>query len=172
MHPRSTQALLKWISFICAASIVMACGPSDAEGDGGGKVFDPQLPASTFVSETDAEKREKLMQQMWSALIAPACWDASFIGPATPGGSVGSVSQFTFSGEYRYRYVGYETHVGGVTLIDIGRYRGKPAALLATWSGETEGLILVDNKHFEHVLTAPSGGSYAVTFWTSGGPCL
>ena len=78
----------------------------------------------------------------------------------------------TFSGNGEYRYLGFETHVGSLSLIDVGHYRGKPAALISSWSGETEGIILDSKEHLEHVLTNPPGVLYAVNFWTSHGPCL
>jgi hypothetical protein len=175
--------------------LLLACGATDADsGSTGGKVFDPQLPSSTFQSTQDPAERDRIAQEIWDALIRPQCWDASFIGPATPSfvevntarerslpahsplravrGSAASVSQFTFSGPAQYRYYGFSIYSGSVGLQDVGHYKGKPAVLMSTWTGDAEGLILVDDTHFEHVLTNPSGAYYSVTFWTSNGPCL
>lgn len=150
-----------------------ACSPTEADGGpGGGKVFDPALPASTFVSETDPAKRDRIISDLWSVLTGPSCWDASFVGPATPSGTAANVSQYTFSGQYQYRYYGFDTYSGTIGLEDVGTYRGKPAVLASTWSGEAEGFILVDKGRFEHVLSNPAGEYYSVTFWTSNGPCL
>jgi hypothetical protein len=153
--------------------LLLACGATDAEsGSAGGKVFDPQLPASTFQSAPDPAERDRIVREMWTVLTRPQCWDASFIGPATPSGSAASVSQFTFSGQAQYRYYGFSVYAGSIGLQDVGHYKGKPAVLMSTWSGDSEGLILVDNNRFEHVLANPSGAYYSVTFWTSNGPCL
>jgi hypothetical protein len=150
-----------------------ACSPTGAEGgSGGGGIFDPNLPADTFVSETDPAKRDKIIADIWKVLASPACWDASFVGPATPSGTAANVSQFIFSGQYQYRYHGFETYAGYIGLQDAGTYRGKPAVLASTWSGEAEGFILVDGNRFEHVLANLAGAFYSVTFWTSQGPCL
>lgn len=152
---------------------LFACNSTETEaGASGGKVFDPNLPASTFQSQTDAAEREKTINRIWAALSSPRCWDASFVGPATPSGSAGSVSQFTFSGQYQYRYVGFETWTGTIGLQDVGTYKGKPSVIFSTWTGGSEGLILVDDARIEHVMSNPDGALYSVTFWTSNGPCL
>ena len=150
-----------------------ACSPTSAEGGSSrAKVFDPNLPASTFVSETEPARRDKIIADIWAVLTRPSCWDASFVGPATPGGTAANVSQYTFSGQYQYRYYGFDTYSGAIGLRDVGTYLGKPAVIAGTWSGEAEGFILVDGNRFEHVLTNPEGAYYSVTFWTSNGPCL
>src|SRR6185436_19387420 len=134
----------------------------------GATVFDPNLPASTFLSvKTDSAAVNRIVNQVWAALSAPQCWDASFIGPATPDGTyAGSVSQYSFSGQGQYRYVGFsDTYFGTVGLSDVGTYKGRPAVLMSTWSGDAEGFILVDNSRLEHVMATPDGSSYyAVTF--------
>jgi hypothetical protein len=161
------------LATLASSLFVVACNTTDSQAAGGGRVFDSSLPFSTFQAEPDMDKKQALAGEILAALSVPACWDASFLGPATPSGSVGSVSQFSFNGQGGYRYVGFETHAGGMSLVEVGRYKGKPAMLVSTWSGNTEGIILVDKGHFEHVMSTPSGdGYYGVTFWTSNGPCL
>ena len=167
---------MKYLPYALVIALgLIGCNSTESEASASstsGAVFNPDLPSSAFQSETDAAKRQTLMTEMWTALSAPTCWDASFVGPSTPSGYAASVSQFTFSGSGDYRYVGFETHVGSLSLVDLGHYQGKPAALISSWSGETEGIILDSKEHFEHVLTNPSGALYAVSFWTSRGPCL
>jgi hypothetical protein len=150
-----------------------ACNPTGADSqERYVQVFDPAAPASTFQSIADAGRRQQMVESVWQTLVAPPCWDASFVGPATPSGSAASVSQFSFSGQYQYRYYGFDTYFGSIRLLDVGTYKNYPAVLMSTWTGDTEGLIMVDRNHFEHVLTNPSGAWYSVTFWTSNGPCL
>ncbi len=170
---------MKTISLHILGSMMLlflaACSSTDANDSSGNstaKVFDPNLPASTFVSETNPSERERIANEMWAVLQKPQCWDASFVGPSTPAGYAASVSQYTFFGNYQYRYYGFDVHTGPITLVDVGTYRGKPAAQLVTWTGEVEGLILVSDNRMEHVTSNPSGAYFSVTFWTSSGPCL
>ena len=183
----------RWSWLLLIPLILAACSPTGADGGAGGnganngggvnnggannggapaKVFDPSAPLTTFQSTADPGERERIVQEMWPALTAPSCWDASFVGPATPSGTAAAVMQYTFSGQFQYRYYGFDIYSGTIRLVDLGRYKGYPAALISTWSGDTEGLILVDKSRFEHVLTNPSGVLYSLTYWTSNGPCL
>jgi hypothetical protein len=150
----------------------LACNPAGSDAGQNGAVFSPSDPADTFQPSPDAAERDAIAMEMWAALTAPACWDASFVGPATPAGTPASVSQFTFSGQYQYRYYGFDTYFGSIQLIDVGHYKGRKAALLVTWTGETEGLILVNPDRIEHVSTNPAGAAYGLTYWRSNGPCL
>ena len=60
----------------------------------------------------------------------------------------------------------------GISLFDIGYYYGYPAALVSTWTGEQEGMVILEASEFVHVLTNPDGALFTGTYRATDGPCL
>lgn len=126
-----------------------------------------------FVPVTDPDEKEALTQEMWQTLAVPECWDASFVGDPTAGGTPAAVAQFSFLDPFQYRYVSStDVFFGGISLFDIGYYYGYPAAIVSTWTGETEGMVILEASEFVHVLTNPEGALFTVTYRATEGPCL
>ena len=126
-----------------------------------------------FTPVTDPDGKEALIQEMWQTLTVPECWDASFVGDPTAGGTPAAVAQISFFNPFQYRYVSStDVFFGGISLFDIGYYYGYPAAIVSTWTGEQEGIVILEASEFVHVLTNPEGALFTVTYRATDGPCL
>ena len=149
-------------------SFGVGCGGDAAEDI----LFDPQQPGE-FRALTDQSEQQTLIDDMWQILSAPGCWDASFVGDPTAAGSPAGVAQLSFNGNYQYRYAGsFDTYFGTILLFDVGYYEGYPAAIVETWTGGVEGLVIVNDESFAHVLVSPGGSPYTMTYRPSGSVCL
>lgn len=130
-------------------------------------IFDPANPGSDYTPVTDPGQQGILIQQMWTALTTPACWDATSALP------VGHVSQFQFYGQYEYRHYGYSTMFGGIYLHSVGHYKGRAAAVLETWTGVVEALVIVNGSTIAHAFPNVENTALVVTqYGASDGPCL
>ena len=56
-----------------------------------------------FIPVADPDEKNALIQEMWQTLTAPECWDSSFVGDPTAGGTPTAVAQFSFFDPYQYR---------------------------------------------------------------------
>jgi hypothetical protein len=159
---------------VVAAGMAMSACTSPPTGPGNQAnvnqsvaIFDPANPGADYQAVNDPGQQGVLMQQMWTALTAPACWDASAVVP------VGHVSQFQFYGQYEYRHFGYSTNFGGIFLHSIGHYKGRAAAVLETWTGVLEALVVVDGSTIAHAFPNVENTALVVTqYGASNGPCL
>ncbi len=87
---------------------------------------------NVFVPTSDVGEQQRLGGDIWRVLTAQACWE-----------STGSyLQQYAFFGADGFRYSGFDTHAGSVSVQAIGRFNGQPAALWSTW--DTEFMALVD----------------------------
>lgn len=156
------------IGFLCTACASPPTGPAGTQqAQQQVDVFDPANPGSDYNAVTDPAAQGTLIQQMWTTLTTPACWDATSVLP------VGHVSQFQFYGQYEYRHYGYSTMFGGIYLHSVGRYRGRPAAVLETWTGVIEALVIVDGSTIAHAFPNVENTALVVTqYGASSGPCL
>jgi hypothetical protein len=152
-------------------TVLSACGSSSD----GSVDLDPRSP-SGFAPATETADQEALINEMLSAMILPSgeCWDASVIvGGAQPSGIV---SQWQFAqdsfGNLGYRFVGFDTFTGAVLLQTIGRFEGRPTALVETWTGGPEAFVLVSSTELVHVSVNPGGGLSSVRYGTGRGTCL
>ena len=126
-----------------------------------------------FRPVTDPVAKEALIQEVWQTLTAPTCWDASFVGDPAVGGTPAAVAQLSFFAPFQYRYVSStDVFLGVMSLFDIGYYYGYPTAIVSTWTGETEGIVILDASQFVHVLTNPEGARFTVTYTATDDPCL
>jgi hypothetical protein len=158
-----------WLAVFIAA--LPGCGSSSD----GSVDLDPRSP-SGFAPATETTEQQALIDEMLNAMILPPgeCWDASVIvGGAQP---TGIVSQWQFDqdsfGNLGYRFVGFDTHTGAVLLQAIGRFEGRPTALVETWTGGPEAFVLVSSSELVHVSINPGGGLSSVRYGTSRGTCL
>jgi len=167
----------KAVLFACVLSLT-ACG---GEGGGGGgtargfEVFNPSAPGPEFVRATTNSEQEALLLEWWNALIAPICWDSSFVGDPTIGGTPASVSQYQFHSNYQFRHVGFSIYFGDIFFHDIGHYQGYTTAIVETWTGDIEAIAVIDGATFVHVLKNPSGVPFYVAYGSvgaGGGACL
>ena len=147
-----TLRTLIWLVGLVVASA--SCGGGGGGGGGedgvGGTALNPVSPGAQYVSQTDPAQQSALIQSMWQTLTAPPCWSGAFLTNPGVGGSVGSVAQFEFFGQDQYRFVGTSTFFGSIFLVDVGEYQGLPAALLSTWTGTDESLVILDGSTFDH----------------------
>jgi hypothetical protein len=82
-------------------------------------------------------------------------------------------AQLSFFDPFQYRYVSStDVFFGGISLFDIGYYYGYPAAIVSTWTGEQEGIVILEASEFVHVLTNPEGALFTVTYRMTDAPCL
>jgi hypothetical protein len=164
------------ILFACFLSLTACGGGSGSGGNGGGfEVFNPSAPGSDFVRATTTSEQDALLLEWWNVLIAPICWDSSFVGDPTIGGTPASVSQYQFHSNYQYRHVGFSTFFGAIFFHDIGRYQGYTTAIVETWTGDVEAIAVIDGNTIVHVLKNPSGVPFYVAYGTvgaGGGACL
>jgi hypothetical protein len=110
---------------------------------------------------------------MWQTLTVSECWDASFVGDPTAAGTPAALAQFSFFDPFQYRYVSStDVFFGGISLFNIGHYYGYPAAIVSTWTGEREGIVILEASEFVHVLTNPESSLFTVTYRATDGPCL
>jgi hypothetical protein len=136
------------------------------------------LPLVAFAQDgfspvTDPVAKEALIQEMWQTLTVPNCWDASFVGDPAVGGTPAAVAQLSFFDPFQYRYVSStDVFLGVLSLFNIGYYYGYPTAIVSTWTGETEGIVILDASQFVHVLTNPEGAVFTVTYTATDEPCL
>jgi hypothetical protein len=65
-----------------------------------------------------------------------------------------------------------DVFLGSVSLFHIGYYRDYPTAIVTTWTGETEGIVILNASQFVHVLTNPAGALFTVTYTATDDPCL
>jgi hypothetical protein len=74
------------------------------------------------------------------------------------------VAQFSFFDPFQYRYVSStDVFFGSISLFNIGHYYGYPAAIVSSWTGEQEGIVILEASEFVHVLTNPEGALFTVT---------
>ncbi len=129
--------------------------------------FRPSNPGAGWVPATSASERQALINSVWTALSAPACWDATSVLP------VGQVAQFQFFGQNEYRHFGFTINFGAVFLHDIGRYQGYDTAIVETWTGEVEALVIVSSNVIAHLFPHLDGKTITVLqYGASNGPCL
>lgn len=159
-----------WLAVFTAA--LTGCG-SSADGS---VDLDPRSPSSGFVPATETAEQQALIDEMLSAMILPPgeCWDASVIvGGGQP---TGIVSQWQFAqdnfGNLAYRFVGFDTFSGAALLQAIGRFEGRPTALVETWTGGPEAFVLVSSNELVHVSVNPGGGLSSVRYGNGRGTCL
>lgn len=155
-----------------ALSLAACSGKDSGGGGGGGSSLDfGDAPGpgdgNGFEAEADDAARAALLDQMWGTLTGPNCWDASYNGS-----HVGNVSQFQFYGSYEYRHFGFNINFGGITLYDLGTYQGYPTAVLSTWSGEVEMLVLTSSSEFVHVFWHLDGSPVPTVYRATAGACL
>jgi hypothetical protein len=149
---------------------LLACSGSDDST--GGQIdlqnLNPGNPGADYVPVTDQIEQNELIQEMWGILTSPSgCWDASAAGP------VATVSQFTFFGNFEYRHFGFSTFFGNVVLHSVGHYQGRMTAIVETWTGVVEALVILDSSTIAHVFPNPANTALVVTrYGTSSGPCL
>jgi hypothetical protein len=154
----------------CTGFDTTGCGP--AGGGGGGRQidlsgFDPRNPGPGWVAVNDAAAQDALIQEMWRVLTAPSCWDASVAGP------VASVTQFQFYGQFEYRHYGFSISFGAIQAFGVGRYQGYPTAIVSTWTGDVEAVVILSDSTIAHVYPHIDGVTLIVTLYgTSNGPCL
>ena len=161
-----TLRTLAWLIGLLLASA--SCGGGGGGGggseDGGdGTGLNPVSPGAQYVSQTDPAQQNALIQSMWQTLTDPPCWSGAFITDPGIGGSVGSVAQFQFSGQDEYRFVGTSTFFGSIYLVDVGEYQGRPAALISTWTGTDEGIVVLDGSTFDHAFPNLDNTALVVT---------
>jgi hypothetical protein len=136
-------------------------------GNNGVTAFLPANPGPGFVRASTTAEQNALIQDMWTALTRPACWDASSFLP------VGHVSQFQFFNQNEFRHYGFTINFGTVFLHDIGHYQGKETAIVETWTGEVEALVIVNRSTIAHIFPHIDGKSITVLqYAASNGPCL
>jgi len=164
------RRIRRTVAWISATSILVACG-SDATGPGGVNLaFNPGSPGSAFVPAATFEEQAALADEIWAALSAPACWDASAIVQSSQ--PVGIVSQFQFYSGSLYRHYGFEVFTGAVLLHQVGRYEGFLTAIVETWTGEVEALIVLSGQEIAHVYPHLNGSIIVLRYGRSNGPCL
>lgn len=144
-----------------------ANNPGNGNAGGLNISFRPSNPGAGWVPAATVAERQTLINNVWAALSAPACWDASAFLP------VAQVSQFQFYGQNEYRHFGFTINFGSVFLHDIGRYQGYDTAIVETWTGEVEALVIVNSNVIAHVFPHIDGRSITVLqYGRSNGPCL
>ena len=162
-----------WLFWVAGFIVALAgCG----SGSDGSVDLDPRSPSSGFVQATETAEQETLIDEMLGGMILPPgeCWDASVIvGGGQP---TGIVSQWQFAqdnfGNVAYRFVGFDTFSGAVLLQAIGRFEGRPTALVETWTGGPEAFVLVSSSELVHISVNPGGGLSSVRYGTGRGTCL
>jgi hypothetical protein len=126
----------------CTGFDTAGCGPGGGGGGGGGgrqidlSGFDPRNPGPGYVAVDDTAAQDALIQEMWRVLTAPSCWDASVAGP------VANVTQFQFHGQFEYRHYGFSIYFGAIQAYGVGRYQGYPTAIVSTWTGDVEAIVI------------------------------
>ena len=141
--------------------------PNNGNASGLNINFRPSNPGAGWVPAATAAERQSLINTVWSTLSAPACWDATSVLP------VGHVSQFQFFGQNEYRHFGFTINFGAVFLHDIGRYQGYDTAIVETWTGEVEALVVVSRNVIAHLFPHLDGKTITVLqYGGSNGPCL
>ena len=141
--------------------------PNNGNANGLNLNFRPSNPGAGWAPATTVAERQNLINSVWSALAGPSCWDATSVLP------VGHVSQFQFFGQYEYRHFGFTTFFGQVFLHDIGHYQGYETAIVETWTGEVEALVIVSGSVIAHVYPHIDGQTITVLqYGASNGPCL
>jgi hypothetical protein len=155
-----------------------AGNPGNGNGGGGNNnvVVERVDTSANFVPLTDPDDQQAMAQDLLNTLVSANCWDSSFLTDPTFFGSVGSVQQWTFSGDSQlaqYRFVGFETHVGAIVLLAAGSFHGFPTVIVSTWTGDIEAIVLVSSTRFVHAILHIDG---VTPIWTeygpTGGPCL
>ena len=170
----STQYHLKRLLLLGLAITLCACGGGGGGDDSGSEnnssaltVFNPNNPGTAFQPQRDATLQQDQANRMWNILSSPSCWDSTFVGDPTIGGTPAGVAQFSFFNNDQYRYVGeLDTYFGTIFLHDIGTYEDHDTVILETWTGSVEAIVILSDTQFAHVLTNPSG----TPFYTSYGP--
>ena len=162
------------LALAIALAGLSGCGGSSSGSDG---PTPPEIngqidQSGDFVPVTDPAEQQKLIDEIWASLIRPQCWDSSYIGEPTYGGTPGNVSQLSFFGQAQYRYVGFEIWTGSVRLLDVGHYKGFQTAIISTWTDDVEAVIIISDSHIVHVTKPLDGTLIPVEFGASEGPCL
>ena len=140
------------------------------QGNAANLAFTPSNPGPGFVPAATVAEQQTLSQEIWAVLSAPNCWDASAIVQAAQ--PVGNVAQFQFFSGNQYRHFGFSINFGAVLLHQVGRYHGLRTAIVETWTGEIEALVVVDSQEIAHVFPHLSGAITVLRYGRSSGPCL
>lgn len=160
------------LGLILFVLLIAACSDSSDNGGGGQNipVLDTANPVN-FVAATSNEEYTQLADEMWSLLSSATCWDASFVGDPTIGGTPASVDQFQFYGGNQYRHVAFSTTAGLVFLYDIGKYYGYTTAIVDI-GGYVDAIAIVDNSTIAYFTKNPSGVPFVIYYGASNQGCL
>ena len=161
----------RWTGLVAALALLPGGCSNDGNSGGGGidlSALVPSNPGSDYAPVNEPAAQAALAADMWATLVAPSCWDASAAGP------IAVVSQFQFSGQDQYRFVGgTDIFFGAIFLHSIGHYQGRQTAILETWTGVVEAIVILDGATIAHVFPNPANTAIVVTrYGTSNGPCL
>ena len=162
----------RWLgrAALAAALALAACSEDSTGPDGADLAFRPSNPGSDFVPAATVAEQQELSTDIWATLSSPSCWDASAIVQAAQ--PVGTVAQFQFYQGNQYRFYGFSVFLGTVLLHQVGRYQGLPTAIVETWTGEIEALVVVSAQEIAHVYPHLDGSIIVLRYAASGGPCL
>lgn len=117
--------------------------------------IDPENPdrVPDLVIETDSAKQLQLVQEIWNVLTGPLCWDASaVVGGIQP---TGIVDVWKFDGPIDlnnianiatgdFRHVGFDVNIGKLLWFFVGRYQGRPIAIVRSWAGVPEAFVVLN----------------------------
>lgn len=159
----SVNAMCTRTATVVTLAMLVSCGGGDS-GGGGGAALDPRNPGAGYSVESDPANQAALVQSMFQSLSTPPCWSGAFITNPGVGGSAGSVAQFEFFGQGQYRFVGTSTFSGTIGLASIGTFQGLRAAIVSTWTGVDEGIVIIDGSTFNH--SFPNVGNTAIVVTT------
>lgn len=165
----------RWYCILACAVLALAGCTGGDNGSGQGRtnlpVLNPTNPDNAFVKVETQAKRQQLLDEMWTALTAPPCWDASFVGDPTIGGTPASVDQFSFYGNYEYRHVGFSTTFGPLYLYDIGKYYDYTTAILDI-GGYVDAFSIIDGNTIAYFTQNPSGVPFVIYYGAADQGCL
>lgn len=163
------------ILYFILVSILIACSDGNdpaATAGSGVAAFNPAQPGADFTPIADQTAATNTINRMWQQLTSPVCWDASFVGNPTAAGTPAGVSQYQFYGQNQYRHVGFSTQAGNLFLHAVGYHNGYDTAIVETWTGDIEALVLVNDTTLVHVLKNPSGVPFTSWYGAAMQGCL
>ncbi len=139
-----------------------------------GSISDVLEPGDRFDPVSDQAQSNKLAAEIWATVHesnAP-CWISR--------NSTTQQYQFYEDGSFMpgplYRYSGIDVSVGQILTHNVGWYTNPDyaqpfrAAVIETWSGDLEFLIIQDNRTIVHAVLF--GNSLLATFYDAGTNCL
>ncbi len=159
-------------------------GPAPEPPDGGddeplsapaeGSISDVLEPGDRFDPVSNKAQSDQLAAEIWATLHESnaQCWISRN----------GTMQQYQFyeDGSFMsgplYRYSGMDVSVGQIITHDVGWYnnpsyaRPFQAAIIETWSGDLEFLVIQDNQTIVHAVFF--GNSLLATFYDAGTNCL